>query len=264
MPRARPSRGPVTLLTDFGTRDGYAAAMRGVIASIAPDVQVHDAAHDIAPGDVAAASACLERYWQIYPPGTIHVVVVDPGVGGTRAALAVESGDRLLVGPDNGVLSATLAVDGARVHTIAEPRYLRAPVSATFHGRDIFAPAAAHLALGLDIAQLGPPSAAPVRLSPPAPERGPDGWRGSVVEIDRFGNLITNLPGTLLSAGARVRLGKVLIGEIRRTYAEVRSGEAVAVIGSDGRLEIAVRDGSAAQRFRAARGAEVRIEGTEG
>src|SRR5690606_33505136 len=174
----------ITLLTDFGTADGYVAAMKGVIAARAPGIVIDDASHDIPPGDVAAAAWTLSRYWNLYPPGTVHVVVVDPGVGSERRALAAEVDGRLFVAPDNGVLTWVLAEAGdAAVVAIEAARLFRTPVSATFHGRDVFAPVAAELARRAGagpsrfrevLADLGPEVADPVRLPLPRPHRGPD------------------------------------------------------------------------------------------
>ena len=250
----------LTLLTDFGTADGYAAAMKGVIASICPDARVEDASHDIPSGDIEAAAWALWRYWRLYPPGTVHVVVVDPGVGSTRKAVAARADDRWLVAPDNGVLTRVRdeAAAWAAV-TIQERRYLREPVSRTFHGRDVFAPAAAHLAAGVALEELGPSLTDPVRLSLPRFSLTPDGIAGAVVHVDRFGNLVTNIPETWTSAG-RVLVGARDLGPPRRTYAEVAPGELLALVGSAGLLEISVRDGSAAARLGLGRGAEVRIQ----
>lgn len=278
-PSARPSsdRMRVTLLTDFGTADGYVGAMKGVVASIAPDAIVDDIAHDIPPGDVAAAAWSIGAYWHRYPEGTTHVVVVDPGVGSERAALAAEADGRFLVAPDNGVLSWALR-DAASVRTvrIVEPR--GPGVSATFHGRDVFAPAAARLAAGAGLDAVGPPQDEIVRLAWPEPERGADGVDGVVVHVDRFGNLVTNIHASAIEQGrARVSIlgrqdaygedGRVFarggeagfdIGPVRRTYADVAPDQPVALIGSRGLLEISVRGGAAAVRF-GWKGSRVRV-----
>lgn len=251
----------ITILTDFGTADGYVAAMKGVIAGIAPDVAIDDAAHDIPAGDVEAAAFALSRYWHLYPAGAVHLVVVDPGVGSARRAIAARVHGRLFVAPDNGVLTRVLDEAAAdRIVSIENPAYIRDTVSATFHGRDIFAPAAAHLARGTPLQALGPDVADPVRLPIPRPERAAGAIHGHVVAIDRFGNLITNVPGAWLGPNARVVLAGRDVGPIRRTYADVRPGQPLALVGSTGMLEVSVRDGSAAQAFEAARGAPVRIQ----
>ncbi len=249
----------LTLLTDFGTADGYVAAMKGMIAAICPEAAVDDASHDVPPGDIEAGAWALWRYWRLYPPGTVHVVVVDPGVGSARKALAVRADERWLVAPDNGVLTRVL--DEAAAWTavaISERRYLREPVSRTFHGRDVFAPAAAHLAAGVALEALGSPVADPVRLSLPRFTITPEGITGAVVHVDRFGNLVTNIPETWAAAG-RVVVGGRELGAIRQTYAEVAPGELLALIGSAGLLEISVRDGSATVLLGLTRGAEVLV-----
>lgn len=237
----------ITLLTDFGTADGYVGEMKGVLASSAPDVALVDIAHDLAPQDVDGARLALARYWHRFPAGTVHLVVVDPGVGGPRAALAVESEGRLLVGPDNGVLSPALLHAGARCVTLAMP----ASAAPTFHGRDVFAPAAAELARGTPVDSLGMPCMSPVvRRTPDAVRRDDGSVAGVVITIDRFGNAVTNLVswrGGMIEVGGR-RLA------IARTYAEVESGTPVALVGSSGLVEIAVRDGSAAAQLGLRRG----------
>lgn len=250
----------VTLLTDFGTRDGYAAALRGVLASRAPQVLVEDASHEIDPGDIAAAGWTLSRYWRLYPPGTIHVVVVDPGVGGARRALAVRVDDRFLLAPDNGVLTRVLADAGAfHCVSIEHPHNASEGISATFHGRDIFAPAAARLANDRTIETLGPLVTDPVRLPLPQPRSTAGRVTGEVVHVDRFGNLITNVPAGLVEPVAVVHVGSVCVGAVRRTYGDVGEGEPLALIGSAGLLEVAVRSGSAAAVLGTGRGVEVEV-----
>lgn len=250
--------GRITLLTDFGTADGYVAAMRGVIATLAPSATVEDAAHDIPPGDIAAAAWTLARYWQLYPPGTVHVVVVDPGVGSERRALAAGVLDRFIVAPDNGCASVALAMPDARSYAIRNPALLREPVSRTFHGRDVFAPVAAHLAAGMPLETVGPPIADPVILPSPAPWRGPGTVHGVVVHVDRFGNLITNLPGGWALEIGEIEVDGRTVAPVRDTYASVSAGQAVALVGSAGFIEISIRDGSAARELPAVRGATVR------
>lgn len=259
----------VTLLTDFGTADGYAAAMAGVIAAGAPDAVTEHVTHDIAPGDVLAAALALSRYATIYPEGTVHVAVVDPGVGTARRPIAARVAGRLYVAPDNGVL--TRVIRETSDLEVVEIRSLEgyAPASghsATFHGRDVFAPAAARLAAGGPLDQLGPPVDDPVVLALPEPVR--DGGRvdGEVIQVDRFGNLITNIPDAWLGGTSRprIRVEGVEAGPLRRTYGDVESGEIVALIGSLGLLEVSVRDDSAADRLGAGRGARVVCESRRG
>ena len=241
----------VTLLTDFGTADGYVGEMKGVLLAIAPDVTIVDVAHDVVPQDVDGARLALARYWRRFPAGTVHMVVVDPGVGTSRHPIAVTSGTHHLVGPDNGVLSPALFALDAR--TVALP--VPPNASHTFHGRDVFAPAAARLAMGAPLDTLGDPVHEPVRRRTPEPRRLADGsLAGEVIAVDRFGNLLTNL----FVRGA----GVVEVGGHRlpcvHTYGDVACGALAALVGSNGFLEIARRDGSAAQALGLARGAVVR------
>jgi S-adenosylmethionine hydrolase len=240
----------ITLLTDFGTADGYVGEMKGVLASLAPGVTIVDVAHDVAPQDVDGARLALARYWRRFPEGTVHLVVVDPGVGSARGALATWSEGRYLVGPDNGVLSPALLHAGARWVS------LRVPIGAapTFHGRDVFAPAAAQLATGVALETLGVVEGDPVvRRTPEATRRGDGGVQGEVISVDRFGNAVTNL--VAMRGGAIQVAGLALT--VRRTYADAAEGEPVALVGSSGLVEIAVRDGSAAERLGLRRGSSV-------
>src|SRR6185312_1417810 len=240
----------ITLLTDFGTADGYVGEMKGVIYAMHPQAHLVDVAHDVAPQDVDGARLAIARYWRRFPLGTIHVAVVDPGVGTSRAALAVESDGRFLVGPDNGVLSPALLRAEVRVVELAIP----SQASATFHGRDVFAPAAARLAGGSPLEALGTTVEAPVLRRTPEAKRLADGTvAGEVITVDRFGNLITNL---VAPRGGSLVLGDRVV-PIVRSYGDVAAGDIVAVVGSSGLLEIAVRDGSAGARLGVTRGAAV-------
>lgn len=240
----------ITLLTDFGTRDSYVGEMRGVLLTRAPGAVLADISHEVALGDVRAGAYLLGRSWRAFPAGTIHLAIVDPGVGGPRAALALRSEEHYFVGPDNGLFTPVL--DRAdEIAVLPEPP----PASATFHGRDVFAPAAAAIAAGSPVAALGPaPPNAPVRLPVSAPRRDGNVFVGEVVYIDRFGTLITNLgpdaAGPLEIAGVQV--------PFRRTFSDVAPGELVAFVGSGGTIEVALRDGSAAERFKAQVGSRVR------
>ena len=250
----------VTLLTDFGTRDGFVGAVKGVLADLAPGILCEDIAHDLPRGDVLAAARALARYWRRYPPGTVHLVVVDPGVGSARRALACAADGRLLVGPDNGVLTPALvgAADARCVHL---DRRALAPVSATFHGRDVFAPVAAALASGRALAELGDAVDDPVVLPRPAPERDGQDGRGEVIGVDRFGNVTTNLPGSWAADGAVIEVaGRRL--PLRRSYGGVPSGEPLALVDSEGWIEVAVRDGSAAEQLAIVEGALVLLKPT--
>lgn len=247
----------ITLLTDFGTRDCYLGEVRGVLVSRVPEVTLVDITHDIAPGDVAGAAYVLSRTWQRFPAGTVHLIVVDPGVGGTRNALGVLAGGHAFVGPDNGVLTPILARDDCRTATLPIP----GSAAPTFHGRDVFAPAAAALAGGTDLTVLGPEVRPAVRLPDVPLSIGPDRSAGEVIYIDRFGNLITNLPGEA-STGRVVSVEGRPVGPLRRTFADVEPGDAVAYVGSGGTVEIAVRDRSAAGDLGARIGTPVTAEPT--
>lgn len=240
----------ITLLTDFGTADGYVGEMKGVLASLAPGATIVDVAHDVAPHDVDGARLALARYWRRFPEGTVHLVVVDPGVGSARGALATISEGRYLVGPDNGVLSPALLHASARCVSLSVP----GSAAPTFHGRDVFAPAAAQLALGEALETLGPENGQPIiRRTPEATRRDDGGVQGEVITVDRFGNAVTNL---LAMRGGQVQVNGMLL-MLRRTYADVASGEPMALVGSSGLVEIAVRDGSAAERLDLRRGSAV-------
>jgi S-adenosylmethionine hydrolase len=240
----------ITLLTDFGTADGYVGELKGVLATTAPDVALVDIAHDVAAQDVDGARLAVARYWRRFPAGTVHLVVVDPGVGGARAALAVESEGRFLVGPDNGVLSPALLHAGARCVVLSVP----SDAAPTFHGRDLFAPAAAALASGTPVDALGEMYASPVVRRTPEAVRHDDGSiSGVVITVDRFGNAVTNL---MSWRGGVVEIGGERL-PIMRTYTDVRPGAVIALVGSSGLLEIARRDGSAAAQLGLARGSAV-------
>jgi hypothetical protein len=248
----------ITLLTDFGTADGYVAAMKGAIAEISPSTLIDDASHAIPPGDIVGAALALKRYWKLYPEGTVHVVVVDPGVGSERRALAINADGRCLVGPDNGVFTFVLktASDAKVIEIDAE--LVTKPSSRTFHGRDIFAPAAAQLAAGVSVDRLGRVITDPVAIPMPPPIATEASVRGEVVQIDRFGNLVSNIGAELLRPGYVARVAEREMPVVA-TYADAAVGELIALINSDNLVEIAVRDGSAAIVLDAQRGAAVEL-----
>lgn len=243
----------VTLLTDFGTADSYVAEVKGRLLSLKHDVVIVDVTHAIPPGDIAGGAFVLGRAWTTFPEHTVHLAVVDPGVGTVRRALAVEAGGHAFVGPDNGLLEPALRIKGA--HAVA----LRVPqdAAATFHGRDVFAPAAAALAGGTAVARLGTAIGDPVRLDIPEPRRNGAAIVGQVVYVDRFGTLVTNIPGDRVDPAGTVRVGPNDL-VLRRTFGEAGEGEPLALIGSGGMLEIAVRDGRADAALGLSRGAAVR------
>ena len=238
----------IALLTDFGTRDYYVAAMKGVILSIAPSAVIVDITHEIPPQDVRDAAYTLRACYRDFPAGTIFVAVVDPGVGSERRALVVESEGYFFVGPDNGVLGFIFD-DDARAFELANDRYFRRPVSNTFHGRDIFAPVAAYLSLGIMAQEFGAPVSDPVRLAEGRPSVVEGGLEGEVIHIDRFGNLVTNVTSHDLPASYSVGINGMVIEKRCRFYAEANRGELFSIVGSAGFMEISIRDGSAAKEL---------------
>jgi hypothetical protein len=252
----------VTFTSDFGVHDWFVGVVHGVVHQICPAARLVDITHTIAPGDVAAAAFVLEACAHDFPPGTIHLAVVDPGVGTGRLALAAAAHGQMFVGPDNGVLDWAFADGGARVHVLRDERYFRHPVSRTFHGRDVFAPVAAHLAAGTPIERLGPPHAKPARLATPRPRAVDGRLDGRVAYIDRFGNALTNVGADAVAAAfpgvdARALTVEIVGRRIRgvtQSYGDAPIGTLVALIGSSGRLEIAEVGGHAASRFGFGRG----------
>ncbi len=257
----------ITLTTDFGQADGYVGIMKGVILGIAPDARLVDLSHEIAPQDVRSAAFVLGRAIPYFPAGTIHLAVVDPGVGSSRRALVVQTTAALFVGPDNGLFSRPLGQPEARAFAADKPDYWLPHVSQTFHGRDVFAPLAAHLAAGAPVEALGSRIHNPVLFDDPAPIRRAYGSSitGRVVYVDRFGNLITNVPGAWL-AGSQwtCRINGQAIRRLSQAYAVVPSGTLLALVSSQETLEIAVRDGSAAGRLDAGIGEVVELTKEEG
>jgi S-adenosylmethionine hydrolase len=244
-------RGPFVLLTDFGGGP-YVGQMKGVLATLAPGIATIDLAHDVAPQDVAEGAFHLRNALPHFPPGSIFIAVVDPGVGTARRAICVEAGSAVAVGPDNGLLS--LLPRRRAAYVLENSRYRRPDPAPTFHGRDVFAPAAAHLARGLAPTRLGRRLDRIVELP-----RAEGGLKGTVVTIDRFGNLITDIEGARVPAGARVRVGARRVGPLVLTYGDAREGDLLALVGSSGHVEVAVRNGSAARVLRAGRGTAVTV-----
>ncbi|MGE5245616.1 MAG: S-adenosyl-l-methionine hydroxide adenosyltransferase family protein [Betaproteobacteria bacterium] len=255
----------IALLTDFGILDHYAAAMKGVALGIAPDANLVDITHEVPAHDVLAGALELAACYRYFPPGTVFLAVVDPGVGTDRRAIAVEAGDYRFVAPDNGVLSVVLDETPVRAAVeLTERRYARPTVSRTFEGRDRFAPAAAWLAGGVALSALGRPAGDLRRLEVPAPVARGDDLSGEVLRVDRFGNLVSNIDRPAFdrfAAGRRlqVRAGGQEVPQLVTTYGEVGPGEVCALFGSSDHLEIAVNGGSAAERLRLSRGAAVHL-----
>lgn len=258
----------VTLLTDFGTADYFVGAMKGAVLAVNPRAQVVDITHEIPPQDVEAGAFTLLAAFDAFPPGTVHVAVVDPGVGSARRAVVVEGGGHLFVGPDNGVFGHVYERLGPfRVFHARDERYFRPRVSETFHGRDVFAPLAGALALGVRAEELGPEVADFVRLPFARPSRGPEGTLvASVIHVDRFGNCVTNITREDLTEeeigrGARLLVAGREIRSFRRFFAdEGERGEPFAVWGSAGLLELAVFRDSAARVLGAGRGQRVEVK----
>ena len=252
----------MALLTDFGAMDPYVGAMKGAILSVCPEATLVDLAHEVPPHDVLAGALTLHAACHTFPAGTVFVAVVDPGVGSPRRGLALRAGPHLFVGPDNGLFSFVLREHPeARIHGLENTRLFRSPVSPVFHGRDVFGPVAGHLAQGVDLGDVGPQVEDPVLLEAPEPRRLATGeWEAAVLYVDRFGNLTTSLSERAVE-GARtveVWVGGATIPWVG-TYSEVRPGTPCALVGSSGRLEVAVREGSASARLGVGKGSPVRV-----
>lgn len=256
----------ITLITDFGLQDGHVGAMKGVMRGIAPQVELCDISHHIPPQDIRHAGFVLVTAYPFWPPDTIHVVVVDPGVGTGRRAVAVRTPRGTFVAPDNGVLSYVLAHDRVvEAVALTNPSYWHHPVSSTFHGRDVFGPAAAYLAKGVPFSELGKAidPATLVTFAVLTPQRHADGHiTAHVQHIDGFGNCTTDLPGDWVRAAAdwQVQVKGQTIEQVRQTYSDVLEGELVALIDSTGFVAIAVRNGSAARTLQLEIGAPILIQ----
>ena len=265
----------ITLLTDFGVEDEYVGIMKGVILTINPAATIVDISHHIDPQDLLRAAYMIQASYKYFPPGTVHVAVVDPGVGSDRDIIAVKTKEHILLAPDNGVL--TFLNNDKRIEAIVRvenPDYFLDTVSQTFHGRDIFAPVAAHLSAGLDISKLGPPldqrNLVTLCIHEPYVSEN-DELIGTIASIDRFGNLITNIDEKTLkkfrktASGTRleIQMGEYKMIGLSQSYESVEPQSALAIMGSRGYLEIAVSCGNAEQHFIAEKGDIVRIRLTE-
>ena len=253
----------ITLLSDFGTADGYVGAMKGVLLGRCPNANIVDLTHEIDPGDVFAGAVALKTAASWFPAGAVHVAVVDPGVGGDRKAVMIESEGRLFVGPDNGLLSLA-APPPRRVYEILLRDEIGATPSPTFHGCDVFAPAAGALASGKRPSDLGRLLDGIVQLRlPKLDRRDDDVWAARVVHVDRFGNAVLNLTAEQIGrfpGDPIFRIAQTELTGLTRTYSDVGEGEPLALVGSGGFVEVAVRNGSAAERFEISRGSIVHIE----
>jgi hypothetical protein len=257
---------PIALLTDFGLDDWYVGAMKGEVLRRAAGATIIDISHGVAPQQVRAGAFMLDKALDSMPGGTVFCCVVDPGVGTARRALCGRLGDWFFCGPDNGLLTPLHRRCGGdfELYTIERPEFRNARVSATFHGRDVFAPAAAQLALGVDPREAGPAATDPVLLTDIDPEERDGVLLARVVTIDRFGNLVTNLPRALYGerpagGGIEIRAGRLTVRQLGETFGTVGEGEPIAYWGSGDTLEIAVNQGSAAQRSALAIGGTVEI-----
>jgi S-adenosylmethionine hydrolase len=247
------SRPILTLTTDFGLDDHYVGVMKGVILGICPDAQIVDISHGIRPFAIVEGAYTIAQAWRYFPAGTVHVVVVDPGVGTSRRPILVESGGQFFVGPDNGVLSMVYLREPATVRLIANERLFRHPVSSTFHGRDIFAPVAAHVAAGVAAGDVGERIDDYVR---------PDFLKtGRILKIDHFGNIITNFHVDDFPdlSGFQMAIGGVTIDRLARNYAECGDGELFVIVGSSGYYEISLAQGSAAAKLQCEPGAPIEL-----
>lgn len=257
----------ITLTTDFGNRDYYVSAMKAVILGISPNVRLVDISHDIPPQDVMAAAWILKNTAFLYPSGTVHLAVVDPGVGSMRKPLLVKIRDQYFVGPDNGLFSLVMEDEASKVIELNNRSYWRDNISATFHGRDIFAPVAAWVCeqgtrepvekFGKELRELTSYKWA----KPISDDEGIQGW---VVHIDRYGNLITNIPESLIKEqnvrlNVKIYVGNTILKKICRSYTDVPDGEPIALIGSSGMLEIAINKGNAEQMLGIEKGAPVSL-----
>lgn len=250
----------ISLLTDFGLKDGNVGVMKGVIWGICPEAQIADLSHTIGPQNVREAALILFRSMPYFPPFSIHVAVIDPGVGTARRPMAARVGDQFYVGPDNGTLTLCLERAGCQNQSVVyihlnRPEYWLDEVSYVFHGRDIFAPVAGHLAAGVPLEALGGSFPDPVLLPLPRPQRTPRGWRGELIHIDHFGNAASNLriedlPEVLKQKkDVVVRVGGSEILGLVNAFGERPPGEVVALFGSTGNLIVSVVNGSAAARL---------------
>jgi len=252
----------ITLTTDFGTKDGYVGAVKGVIKKINPEAELIDITHAIEPFDILGAAFALNNFYRYFPKGSIHLVVVDPGVGSERQALLIKSEDFFFVGPDNGVFN--FVFENERINEIivlSNKKYFLAELSSTFHARDIFAPVAAYLSLGVDVREFGTSAKECMKLLFPQPSLTKKSIVGEIIHIDSFGNLITNVAAEVLDNKniAQIVVGKNRIKRIAQSYFDIQRKELGVVLGSSGFLEIAKNQGSAQMMLKGKIGTQVRI-----
>jgi S-adenosylmethionine hydrolase len=253
--------GIVALLTDYGLQDPYVGVMKGALLSVNPEARIVDLTHEIPPQDILEGARVLAAARGYFPDGTVFVAVVDPGVGSERGIVGVETDRQIFLAPDNGLLGF-LGDSIERIVRIGESESVLKPLSRTFHGRDIFAPIAGRLSRGADLGQFGAPLQQLCTLEVSPPRRRSDGSvQGEVVAIDRFGNLITNIPAGMLpdGPGLRITLGRKVLRQLSRSYADAPKGALLALVGSTGHLEISVNQGSASKAVRSRRGDRVLV-----
>jgi S-adenosylmethionine hydrolase len=257
------ANGVITFITDFGATDWYAGAIKGVVLGINPGACIVDICQNIRRGDVIAAAFALKNSYRFFPKGTVHAVIVDPGVGSRRRILLARSEGYFFLAPDNGVLDFVLGERARKsARTLQNHRYWLKTVSNTFHGRDIFAPVAAHLSLGVAPERFGPPCESRARLAYPFPrKRGSRALEGEVIYVDTFGNLVTNIEeGSLRGDTVIISIGGKRINGVKNSYMDVPDGELLAIYGSSGYLEISVNGGSAAEELGVTRGTKLLVE----
>lgn len=255
----------ITLTTDFGLDDPFVGIMKGVILNIAPEAQLVDISHNIEPQNIAHAGRVIEAAYKFFPENTVHLVVVDPGVGGDRRPIALQSGNHTFVGPDNGVFTPVIDRQ-SRIYELTEEKYFLLPVSATFHGRDIFAPVAARLANGAKLSSMGRRIKDPITLEQPLPHYDGKNLNGKIVYIDRFGNLATNITAKDLEThffgekDLQIRIGKkTVINGLDTSYSQRQPGEGGALINSWDTLEVFLRGGNAAETLRISVGSTITV-----
>jgi S-adenosylmethionine hydrolase len=261
-----PAMTVITITTDFGEKDGFVGTMKGVIWNIAPNAQIADITHAVPPQDILTGAIALWRAAPFFPNGTVHIAVVDPGVGTHRRPMAARIGAQYFVGPDNGlftpmILDARKAGQEMIFVQLDKPEYWLRDVRYTFHGRDIFSPVAAHLAVGVRLEKLGTPFVDPVMIDIPQPEKLTNGWRAHISVIDAFGNLTTDLPASSLEHldGLRVRIAGHEIDGLVASYGHRTPGDLVALVDSEGYVEVAVVNGNAARALHAKLGDPVEV-----
>jgi len=254
----------ITFTTDFGTCDHFVATMKAVVLGIASKARIVDITHEVTPFEVVEGAYTLAQAYSYFPKKTIHVVVVDPGVGSTRRPILAEMAGQFFVAPDNGVLSMVFAREKAKVRHITNEKFMLRPVSRTFHGRDVFSPVAAHLAMGVPPAKFGKLIEDHLRLSLDKPNRtGKRTWTGTVLKVDRFGNLITNLHidefSQITARPFDLNIGLDKINRLALTFTECDPGEAFVIVGSSGYIEVAINQGSAAKALGCGAGSPVEL-----